>query len=337
MNIAKGLKALLTVSLVASGVAAAQAQAGGAYAYPNAGQPEQMQSQDRFECHQWSVSQTGFDPSTAPPLANNTPPPPGSGYGGQPKIQQPSRGGFLGIGNGGMLPGSGMVGDAATGAALGAAGGAIAGDAGKGAAIGAVSSTLFGALSRGTNNPTAQPPQAQVADYTQHQQNIASQQYGQRFQIVPGYNASSAPPLANYASPLPGGGYGGQPQVQQPSRGGFLGLGNGGMLPGSGMVGDAATGAALGAAGGAIAGDAGKGAAIGAVSSTLIGALSRATTKPTAQPTQAEVADYARQQQTVAAQQYDQRLQMTSDYNRAFGTCMAARRAAKPLAVTNTS
>ena len=315
MSIAKKPKVLLAMSLVVLGLAVAHAQTGGSYAYPNAGQSEQLQSQDRFECHQWSVSQTGFDPSRAPPLASNPPPPPGSAYGGQPQMQQPNRGGFLGIGNGGMLPGSGMVGDAATGAALGAAGGAIAGDAGKGAAIGAVSSTLFGALSRATNNPTAQTPQPQVADYARQQQNIASQQYDQQMQLTPNYNPS----------PPPGGSYGGQPQVQQPSRGGFLGIGNGGMLPGSGMMGDAATGAALGAAGGAIAGDAGKGAAIGAVSSTLFGALSRATNNPTAQPPQPQVAEYARQQQAVAAQQYNQRLQMTSDYNRAFGTCMAAR------------
>ncbi len=94
MNIAKGLKALLTLSLVSSGVAVVHAQAGGAYAYPNAGQSEQLQSQDRFECHQWSVSQTGFDPSTAPPLAISSPqPPPGSGYSGQPQMQQPNQGG----------------------------------------------------------------------------------------------------------------------------------------------------------------------------------------------------------------------------------------------------
>ena len=151
MNISKPLKTLLTLSLVTSSVAVAHAQAGGAYAYPNASQSEQLQSQDRFECHQWSVSQTGFDPSTAPPLAaSSPPPPPGSGYSGQPQMQQPRQGGILGIGDGGMLPGSGMVGDAATGAALGVAGGAIAGDAGKGAAIGAVSHYVgrFGGFSR---------------------------------------------------------------------------------------------------------------------------------------------------------------------------------------------
>ncbi|CAN0511749.1 unnamed protein product, partial [Phaeothamnion confervicola] len=158
------------MTLLALGTATVPAQQGGAYAYPNAGQSEQQLSKDRYECHQWSVSQTGFDPSTAPPLASATPPPPPGGgyYGNQPQTQQPSAGGFLGIGNGGMLPGSGVMGDAATGAALGAAGGAIAGNAGQGAAIGAVSSTLLGAFSRATNKPAAPPPQ--TADHTQQQQ-----------------------------------------------------------------------------------------------------------------------------------------------------------------------
>ena len=51
-------------------------------------------------------------------------------------------------------------------------------------------------------------------------------------------------------------------------------IGDGGFFEGGGIVGDAATGAALGAAGGAIAGDAGEGAAIGALASTVFGALS---------------------------------------------------------------
>jgi hypothetical protein len=33
------------------------------FVYPRNGQSEAQQSQDRFECHQWAVEQTGFDPS----------------------------------------------------------------------------------------------------------------------------------------------------------------------------------------------------------------------------------------------------------------------------------
>ena len=187
MSIAATLRAPLALTLLVLGSTSAYAQQGGAFAYPNAGQSDQQQSRDRYECHQWAVSQTGFDPTTAPPMAAA---PPAGAYGGQPLAQQqPSSGGFLGIGNGGMLPGSGVMGDAATGAALGAAGGAIAGDAGQGAAIGAVASTLFGALNRATDRPATPPPQQQQADYYRQQpQAAASQQYNQRLQMNNDYN-----------------------------------------------------------------------------------------------------------------------------------------------------
>ncbi|AHL76951.1 hypothetical protein CH92_18440 [Stutzerimonas stutzeri] len=34
-------------------------------AYPASGQSAEQQSRDRYECHTWSVSQSGFDPATA--------------------------------------------------------------------------------------------------------------------------------------------------------------------------------------------------------------------------------------------------------------------------------
>lgn len=37
------------------------------YVYPRNGQSEQQTADDRYECHQWAVSQTGFDPTTATP------------------------------------------------------------------------------------------------------------------------------------------------------------------------------------------------------------------------------------------------------------------------------
>ncbi len=33
--------------------------------YPQNGQNDQQQSTDRYECHQWATSQTGFDPTQA--------------------------------------------------------------------------------------------------------------------------------------------------------------------------------------------------------------------------------------------------------------------------------
>ena len=163
------------------------------FAYPNAGQSEEQQSRDRFECHQWSVSQTGFNPSTAPPLparAAAPPPTPNQGYNqGYSDRRQRGNRGFLGIGDGGMFEGGGMMGDAATGAALGAAGGALAGDVGEGAAIGALASTVFGAMSR-SSRPAPQPQQQpqQHQQYYQAQQAQADQAYLDRIDRVDEYN-----------------------------------------------------------------------------------------------------------------------------------------------------
>ena len=159
------------------------------YAYPNAGQSEEQQSRDRFECHQWSVSQTGFDPTTAPPLpprAAAPAPPPRQGYSDR---RQRNRG-FLGIGDGGFFEGGGMMGDAATGAALGAAGGALAGDAGEGAAIGALASTVFGAISRSGNTAQSAPPPQQHYHAQQAQQAQADQAYLERLDRIENYNGA---------------------------------------------------------------------------------------------------------------------------------------------------
>ena len=46
----------------------APAPTGNAYdvvAYPMNGQGQQQQDQDRYQCHRWAVSQSGFDPATA--------------------------------------------------------------------------------------------------------------------------------------------------------------------------------------------------------------------------------------------------------------------------------
>ena len=147
------------------------AAAQGVYAYPNAGQSPEQQQRDSLECHQWAVQQSGYDPQNPPaaPVADyNAPPPPRSG-------------GFLGLGQGGMFgEESGMLGDAGTGAALGAAGGAIAGSPGTGAAIGALAGTLIGGVERSNRQEEearwrqqqqrqAQERQRQAAQQRQHQ------------------------------------------------------------------------------------------------------------------------------------------------------------------------
>ena len=84
--------------------------------YPQRGQSAQQQQQDRFECHQFAVQQTGFDPTMG---AAQT-----------------------------AAPTTGTVRGAARGAAVGAIGGAIGGDAGRGAAIGAGTGAAFGTMRR---------------------------------------------------------------------------------------------------------------------------------------------------------------------------------------------
>jgi hypothetical protein len=37
------------------------------YVYPRNGQSDQQTSTDRFECHTWAVTQTGFDPTRSAP------------------------------------------------------------------------------------------------------------------------------------------------------------------------------------------------------------------------------------------------------------------------------
>ncbi len=183
----------LVLSAGALAMTPVPAQQGQPFAYPNGGQSQEQQASDRFQCHQWAVSQTGFDPTTAPPVAPPTAavPPPNYGYSDQPPPPPPKKGGFLGLGNGGLFQGGGMVGDAATGAALGAAGGAIAGDAGKGAAIGALASTVFGAVSRSTQQNASPPPQPPPQGYDYQQQQYAQQQgqaYEQRQRQTGDYN-----------------------------------------------------------------------------------------------------------------------------------------------------
>lgn len=94
------------------------------FAYPNQGQSQEQQSRDRYECHTWSVQQTGFDPSN--PNASVA----------VPQSQDP-----------------GPQGERIAGAARGAAAGAIIGeivddDAGKGAAVGATVGVLKGGAKR---------------------------------------------------------------------------------------------------------------------------------------------------------------------------------------------
>ena len=135
-----GVGAWAISTLVGTGLATGALAQSRMYAYPMADQAQEMQNQDHSACHDWAVRQTGFDPTAPRPRV------PGQYYASNPPPSHSS--GPLGIGDGGMFGGSGALGDAATGAALGAMGGAIAGNVGKGAAIGALTTTLFGGIRR---------------------------------------------------------------------------------------------------------------------------------------------------------------------------------------------
>ena len=125
-------KAGLSVVALASVLLTTAASAQQMFIYPQRGQSPEQQQRDQFECHQWAVQQTGFDPTrtgatTVPQAAGTT--------------ASPLRG-------------------AAGGAAIGAVGGAIGGNAGKGAAIGAATGAVFGGMRR---NAQAREQQSQQA------------------------------------------------------------------------------------------------------------------------------------------------------------------------------
>jgi hypothetical protein len=122
-------KRALTVVLMSTALPALAQQ--GLMIYPAKGQSADQQSKDQYECHQWAIQQSGFDPANP---QTTTTGPSGTGMG-----REALRGG-------------------ARGAAAGAAIGAIAGDAGKGAAIGATAGGL-GRVMRKRDEARNVPPE----------------------------------------------------------------------------------------------------------------------------------------------------------------------------------
>ena len=128
--------------LAAGAIVLPDASAQGLYIYPTKGQSQDQQNRDRYECHSWAVSQTGFDPTQAQVQSYAPPPPQGQ-----------------------VLRGAGG------GAAIGAVGGAIGGNAGKGAAIGAATGALIGGIRRHRDHQQYQAQQSQQASASAAQQN----------------------------------------------------------------------------------------------------------------------------------------------------------------------
>lgn len=117
-------------------VVASPAMAQDLMIFPNNGQSQEQQDQDRGACHVWAVKNSGFDPAASPGA------PPSSGQASQ----------------GGVLRGG------ARGAAGGAIIGAIAGDAGKGAAIGAAGGGMVGGMRRNDQRRNQQAADQQWAN-----------------------------------------------------------------------------------------------------------------------------------------------------------------------------
>ncbi len=127
--------AIVVLSTLIPTLSPAQSQL---YVYPQQGQSAEQQSKDRFECHNWAVQQSGFNPANPPPIA----------------APQQNTGG------GEVLRGG------ARGAATGAVIGAITGNAKRGAKRGAVIGGAVGVGRRSARRQRERQAQAQA----QHQQ-----------------------------------------------------------------------------------------------------------------------------------------------------------------------
>ncbi len=141
MTTTKGAWLLAAATLLLAAPAMAQQL----MVYPEKGQSQDQQNRDQYECHRWSVQQTGFDPTQQ--QASQAAPPP-------------------------QAQGGGAMGGATRGAAIGAVGGAIGGNAGKGAAIGAATGGVVGGIRR------RQAEQQQTAQAQQSGSSMAQEQAG---------------------------------------------------------------------------------------------------------------------------------------------------------------
>ena len=111
----------LVPAAVAALLASAPALPQQRFVYPAKGQSPQQQQKDEFECHQWAIQQTGYDPANPPRQQNGGPPPSGSA---EPEAGSGARGAVKGAVVGGLIGGIG--GRGGEGAAAGAVVGGIA-------------------------------------------------------------------------------------------------------------------------------------------------------------------------------------------------------------------
>ena len=130
---------------------------GGTYAYPAAGQSQEQMQKDSFECHNWSVQQTGFDPTldhTPTPIPYSGPPPSSGGSADRSTGQNAGRG-----------------------AARGAVIGTITGSTARGVVIGTATGVLFGKKKRNDR-------EKEEESWQQHHQEQQQQQLQETQQYV---------------------------------------------------------------------------------------------------------------------------------------------------------
>lgn len=113
------------------------------YAYPTNGQTGEQQDRDRYDCYQWAIQQTGFDPSSpsVPPHERI------QVVGGPPAVP----------------PGAGVATGAVTGAVLGALV-ASPRDAGAGALVGAVLGGVLGGAAESSQNEQAAQANTRIVE-----------------------------------------------------------------------------------------------------------------------------------------------------------------------------
>jgi hypothetical protein len=138
---------------LAAALAGAPALAQQVFVYPAKGQSPQQQQKDEFECYQWSVQQTGYDPSK--PQQQYSAPPPSAPAG--------------------PAAGSGAKG-AVKGAVVGGLIGGIGGRGGEGAAAGAVVGGIAARRSSAQQQQQAQAQQQQQAQQQAAAENAAGPQ-----------------------------------------------------------------------------------------------------------------------------------------------------------------
>lgn len=112
---------LVPAAVVAALLVSAPALPQQRFVYPAKGQSPQQQQKDEFECHQWAIQQTGYDPANPPRQQTSAPPPSGSA---EPEAGSGARGAVKGAVVGGLIGGIG--GRGGEGAAAGAVVGGIA-------------------------------------------------------------------------------------------------------------------------------------------------------------------------------------------------------------------